>query len=61
MCQNPCEWTPGGHELEQQLTAGGRGQAIIADSQRLHRALERLCDLIRQHRIEPNGGATRTA
>jgi len=61
MRHNPCEWTPGGRELEQQLTVGGPGQAIIAESQRLRRELERLSDLLRQHGIEPNGGATRTA
>ena len=47
--------------LEQQLTAGVGGQAIIAENQRLLRELERLRDLLRQHGIEPDGGTARTA
>jgi hypothetical protein len=47
--------------LEQQLTAGVGGQALIAENQRLHRELDRLRDLLRQHGIEPNGGTARTA
>jgi prophage maintenance system killer protein len=47
--------------LEQQLTAGVGGQAVIAENQRLHRELERLRDLLRQHGIEPDGGTARTA
>jgi prophage maintenance system killer protein len=49
--------------LEQQLSAGaGAGaQAIIAENQRLHRELERLRDLLRQHGIEPDNGSARTA
>jgi ATP-dependent Clp protease ATP-binding subunit ClpA len=47
--------------LEQQLTAGVSGQALIAENQRLHRELDRLRDLLRQHGIEPNGGTARTA
>jgi len=47
--------------LEQQLTAGAGGQAIIAENQRLHRELQRLRDLLRQHSIEPDNGSARTA
>ncbi len=47
--------------LEQQLTAGVGGQAVIAENQRLHRELDRLRDLLRQHGIEPDGGTARTA
>jgi len=47
--------------LEQQLTAGVGGRAIIAENQRLLRELERLGDLLRQHGIEPDGGTARTA
>jgi prophage maintenance system killer protein len=47
--------------LEQQLTAGAGGQAVITENQRLHRELERLRDLLRQHGIEPNTGTAQTA
>jgi hypothetical protein len=47
--------------LEQQLTVGEGGHAIIAENQRLHRELDRLRDLLRQHGIEPDGGTARTA
>jgi hypothetical protein len=47
--------------LEQQVTAGVGGQAIIAENQQLLRELERLRDLLRQHGIEPDGGTARTA
>jgi prophage maintenance system killer protein len=43
--------------LEQQLTVGAGGQAVIAENQRLHRELGRLRDLLRQHGIEPDGAA----
>jgi hypothetical protein len=48
-------------QLEQQLTAGVGGSAMLAENQRLHRELERLRDLLRQHGIEPDGGTARTA
>jgi ATP-dependent Clp protease ATP-binding subunit ClpA len=35
--------------------------AVIAEIKRVHRELERLRGLLRQHGIEPNGGTTRTA
>jgi prophage maintenance system killer protein len=47
--------------LEQQLTVGVGGRAVIAENQRLLRELERLSDLLRQHGIEPDGGSARTA
>jgi len=47
--------------LEQQLTAGAGGRAVIAENQRLLRELEHLRDLLRQHGIEPDGGSARTA
>jgi Clp amino terminal domain, pathogenicity island component len=47
--------------LENQMTAGAGAQAIIAENRRLHRDLDRLRDLLRQHGIEPDGGAARTA
>jgi len=47
--------------LEQQLTACVGGQAVIAENQRLHRELDRLRDLLRQHGIEPDGGTAQTA
>jgi Clp amino terminal domain, pathogenicity island component len=47
--------------LEQQLTLGVGAQAVIAENQRLHRELDRLRGLLRQHGIEPDGGAARTA
>jgi Clp amino terminal domain, pathogenicity island component len=47
--------------LEQQLTADVGDQALIAENQRLHRELERLRDLLRQHGIEPDGGTAQTA
>jgi hypothetical protein len=37
------------------------GQAIIDENQQLHRELDRLRDLLRQHGIEPDGGTARTA
>ena len=47
--------------LEQQLTVGVSGQAIIDENQQLHRELDRLRDLLRQHGIEPDAGTARTA
>src|SRR6266542_2762130 len=46
---------------EREWTAGADVQAVIAENQRVHRELERLRDLLRQHGIEPNGGTARTA
>jgi prophage maintenance system killer protein len=47
--------------LEQQLTVGAGGRAIIAENQRLLREVERLRGKLRQHGIEPDGGTARTA
>jgi ATP-dependent Clp protease ATP-binding subunit ClpA len=41
---------------EREWTAGVDVQALIAENQRVHRELERLRDLLRQHGIELNGG-----
>jgi len=47
--------------LEHQLTASPDVQAVTAENQRLHRDLNRLRDLLRQHGNEPDGGTARTA
>ena len=47
--------------LEHRWTADVDVQAVIADNQRLHRELDRLRDLLRQHGIEPDDGPARTA
>jgi prophage maintenance system killer protein len=47
--------------LEHRWTAEVDVQAVIADNQRLHRELDRLRDLLRQHGIEPDDGTARTA
>ena len=47
--------------LEQEWAAGVDGRAVIAENQRVHRELNRLRDLLRQHGIEPDGGTARTA
>jgi hypothetical protein len=47
--------------LEQQWAAGVDVRAVIAENQRVHRELDRLRDLLRQHGIEPDGGTARTA
>jgi ATP-dependent Clp protease ATP-binding subunit ClpA len=46
---------------EREWTASVDVQAVIAENQRVHRELERLRELLRQHGIEPNGGTARTA
>jgi len=47
--------------LENQMTAGVAGQAILAENQRLRRELQRLRGLLRQHGIEPDSGSARPA
>jgi Clp amino terminal domain, pathogenicity island component len=47
--------------LEQEWAASVDVRAVIAENQRVHRELDRLRDLLRQHGIEPDGGTTRTA
>jgi Clp amino terminal domain, pathogenicity island component len=46
---------------EQQWAAGADVGAVIAENRRVHRELDRLRDLLRQHGIEPDGGTARTA
>jgi ATP-dependent Clp protease ATP-binding subunit ClpA len=46
---------------EREWTAGVDVQAVIEENQRVHRELERLRALLRDHDIEPNGGTARTA
>ena len=47
--------------LENLLTGGGDIQAVIAEIQRLHREVDRLRGLLREHGIEPDGGTAQTA
>ena len=47
--------------LEQEWAAGVDVRAVIAENQRVHRELDRLRELLRQHGIEPDGGTARTA
>ena len=47
--------------LEHQWTAGVDIRAVIAENQRVHRELDRLRDLLRQHGIKPDGGTARSA
>jgi prophage maintenance system killer protein len=46
---------------EREWMAGLDVQAVIAENQRVHREIERLLELLRQHGIDPNGGNARTA
>jgi ATP-dependent Clp protease ATP-binding subunit ClpA len=48
-------------ERERAWTAGVDLEAVIQENQRLHREVERLRALLRQHGIEPDGGTTQTA
>jgi ATP-dependent Clp protease ATP-binding subunit ClpA len=47
--------------LEHEWAAGIDVWAVIAENQRVHRELDRLRDLLRQHGIDPGGGTARTA
>jgi Clp amino terminal domain, pathogenicity island component len=47
--------------LEAEWAAAVDVPAVIAENQRVHRELDRLRDLLRQHGIEPDGGTARTA
>jgi ATP-dependent Clp protease ATP-binding subunit ClpC len=47
--------------LEHEWAASVDVQAVIAENQRVHRELDRLRDLLRQHGIEPEAGTARTA
>jgi ATP-dependent Clp protease ATP-binding subunit ClpC len=46
---------------EQEWTAGVDLAAVIQENHNLHREVERLRELLRQHGIEPDGGTTQTA
>ena len=48
-------------EREQAWTAGVDLEAVIQENQHLHREVERLRELLRQHGIEPDGGTGQTA
>jgi ATP-dependent Clp protease ATP-binding subunit ClpA len=47
--------------LEQEWAAGADIRTVIAENQRVHRELDRLRALLRQHGIEPDGGTAQTA
>jgi prophage maintenance system killer protein len=47
--------------LEQQWAAGVDIQAVVAENQRVHRELDRMRGLLREHGIEPDEGTARTA
>jgi prophage maintenance system killer protein len=47
--------------LEREWAAGVDVQAVIAENERVHRELDRLRELLRQHGIEPDGGTARSA
>jgi ATP-dependent Clp protease ATP-binding subunit ClpC len=46
---------------EQEWTAGVDLAAVIQENRNLHREVERLRELLRQHGIEPDGGTAQTA
>ena len=46
---------------EQEWAAGVDLAAVIQENHNLHREIERLRELLRQHGIEPDGGTTQTA
>jgi hypothetical protein len=47
--------------LEQQWAAGVNVQAVAAENQRVHRELDRMRGLLREHGIEPDDGTAQTA
>ncbi|HEX6519983.1 MAG TPA: hypothetical protein VF070_08205 [Streptosporangiaceae bacterium] len=47
--------------LEQQWAAGADVQAVVAENQRVHRELDRMRGLLREHGIEPDDGTAQTA
>jgi prophage maintenance system killer protein len=47
--------------LEQQWAAGVDVQAVVAENQRVHRELDRMRGLLREHGIGPDEGTARTA
>jgi ATP-dependent Clp protease ATP-binding subunit ClpC len=48
-------------ERERAWTAGLDLEAVVQENQNLHREVERLRELLREHGIEPDGGTTQTA
>jgi ATP-dependent Clp protease ATP-binding subunit ClpC len=48
-------------EQERTWTAGVDLEAVVQENDNLHREVERLRELLRQHGIEPDGGTTQTA
>jgi prophage maintenance system killer protein len=64
--QKTAAFETGDHEgaaalLEQEWAAGVDVRTVIAENQRVHRELDRLRGLLRQHGIEPDGGTAQTA
>jgi len=47
--------------LEQRWAAGVDVQAVVAENQRVHRELDRMRGLLREHGIEPDDGTAQTA
>jgi SMC interacting uncharacterized protein involved in chromosome segregation len=47
--------------LERQWAAGVDVQAVVAENERVHRELDRMRGLLREHGIEPDDGAAQTA
>lgn len=47
--------------LQQQWTAGVDVQSVVAENQRVHRELDRMRGLLREHGIEPDSDTARTA
>jgi ATP-dependent Clp protease ATP-binding subunit ClpA len=48
-------------EREREWTAGVDLEAVIQENQRLHREVQRLRELLREHGVEPNGGTAQPA
>jgi Clp amino terminal domain, pathogenicity island component len=47
--------------LDHEWRAGVAGSAFLAENERLHRELDRLRGLLREHGIDPDGGTAQTA
>jgi hypothetical protein len=47
--------------LERQLTGGTDFQTVITENESMHREIDRLRDLLRQHGIDPDNGAAKSA
>ena len=52
---------PAGLADAAEWAAGVDVQAVVAENQRVHRELDRMRGLLREHGIEPDGGTARTA